>query len=130
MKYIIKESKINDLVINFLNQMYDVDKMNYHHPYDTFVENGEWVEGENSDLCDFYIGDYNENEGLFRWYGKGYWTGQNEIGDRRRNESPILSFMNDDEYDILQGMFGENWKPAFKMWFENNFNYPVKTVRS
>jgi len=132
MKFIIKESKLNKFVIDFLNNTVDLNELNYFHPYDTYKDdNGDYVEGENPNVIDFYYGDYNEDDIIFRWYDKGYWTGQNVMGDRRRNESPILTFMNDNIPDNLNGMFGDNgeWHEGLKEWFRTNFNHNIKTIR-
>ena len=116
MKFIIKESKLNKFVIDFLNNIIDLNELNYFHPYDTYEDDN---------------GDYNEDDIIFRWYDKGYWTGQSIMGDKRRNESPILTFMNDNIPDNLNGMFGDNgeWHEGFKEWFRTNFNHNIKTIR-
>lgn len=132
MKFIIKESKLDKFVIDFLNNTIDLNELNYFHPYDTYEDdNGDYVEGENPNVIDFYYGDYNEDDIIFRWYDKGYWTGQNVMGDRRRNESPILTFMDDAIPNNLNGMFGDNgeWHEGFKKWFRKNFNHDIKTIR-
>jgi hypothetical protein len=132
MKFIIKESKLNKFVIDFLNNIIDLNELNYFHPYDTYEDdNGDYVKGKNPNVIDFYYGDYNEDDVIFRLYDKGYWTGQSIMGDKRRNESPILTFMNDNIPDNLNGMFGDNgeWHEGFKEWFRTNFNHNIKTIR-
>jgi hypothetical protein len=114
--------------------MYDVDEINYQHPYDRFMENGEWVEGENPDLCYFYVGDYNEDDALFRWYGKDYFYSEEmqnqnkEMIDEWVEKSPMLEFDNDGKKEQLDNLFGDRWHQPFKDWFQDNFDLPVKTI--
>ncbi len=95
MKIIITESKLYQAVIDYLYETYDVD--NIHWTYAT----DDW--GNEIDGVLFYLGDFDDDENLFRWYDKGYWESDDMSNDDMSNQdkerfdkwiedSPILSF--------------------------------------
>jgi len=53
----------------------------------------------------------------------------NEIISRLVEESPILMIYSDDDYDTFENLFGNRWKPILAEWFEDNFGFPVKTIK-
>ena len=131
MKYIITESKLNETIKNYLNSVIPVEDINWTPSID---ENGN----EMDSAIEFYVGDYLDEEPLFRWYDKGYWD--NEMEDlsptqefdrkllkKYKNESPILEFEKSNISRSLNGYFGDVWKEPFKEWFYDNFGFIVKT---
>lgn len=85
MEYKIKEEKLNGLVVNFLESYFKNEEINYTHPYDNYEdEDGDEVEGENPNVIEYYIGDYDEDKLLFRLYLKGYWTGKSTTGQEKK----------------------------------------------
>jgi hypothetical protein len=131
MKYIITESKLNETIKNYLNSVFPVEDINWTPSID---ENGN----EMDSAIEFYVGDYLDEEPLFRWYDKGYWD--NEMEDlsptqefdrkllkKYKNESPILEFEKSNISRSLNGYFGDAWKEPFKEWFYDNFGFIVKT---
>ena len=133
MKYIIKESKLNETIKNYLNSVYPVDKMHWTPSLDDDLN-------EMDSAIEFYISDEDEDdtETVFRWYDKEYWNEQiDELSpsqeyDRKllkkyKNDSPILEFENINVSRSLNGYFGDSWKQPFKEWFYDNFGFIVKT---
>ena len=122
MKYIITESRLNDSIVKYFEKKYPVDKIHYTE--------GQDDDGNPDDSSyEFYFGDYDDNETIFRWYGKEYWVGDNEQILRRRIElSPIIYFEDSREATKLNKMFGEHWRPVFKKWFYENFGLDIKTI--
>ena len=119
MKYIITENKLNDIILNFINNYYNVDEI-HSNPYHD--EDGN----PTANSIEYYLGDYYvDYEEVFRLYNEGYWT---EPGDFRKKLSPILMIENGDFVSHLNSMFHDNWKPVFKEWFEENFGEKVKTI--
>ena len=53
---------------------------------------------------------------------------QFEIVKKQINQSPILEFDNSHLSSQLDGIFGDRWEEPFKIWFEDNFHFPVKTI--
>jgi hypothetical protein len=132
MKYIITESKLNETIKNYLNSVFPVDEMHWTPYIDDDLN-------EMDSAMVFYIGDYDEDETVFRWYDEGYWT--NEMEDlspgqefdrkllkKYKNDSPIIEFENSNISNSLNGYFGDAWKQPFKEWFKDNFNFEVNTI--
>jgi hypothetical protein len=125
MKYLITESQIDDLITKQLNTMFDVSNINSTHPYEYNDETGE--EYEDNERIEFYFGDFGDEETVFQWYGKGYW-GDNQNDYRGyKTKSPIVDI--EEPYQSnLNNLFGNKWYKPFKVWFEKNFEVPVKSI--
>jgi hypothetical protein len=127
MKYIITESKLEEIIVNYLNKMYDVNNINWKYPLENDEETDNWEEDPNKRY--FYKGDDEYDDRIFLWYDKEYWNV--ERSDNARNfyqKSPVLDFENANDLEILNGYFGDKWVPIFKKWFEDNFGVPVKSI--
>jgi hypothetical protein len=122
MKYIITESKLDRLIRKNLDQMFDVENINFTNPYYYDSETGE--EYEDPDRILFYLGDYEgEDEGCFYWHECDYFNPESLA----REICPMVSIEYD--YEIkLNGYFGDMWHEPFKNWFMKNFDLPVKTI--
>jgi len=124
MKYLIQESRLKSLIIDYLNSTFPVDEINWNNDYD---------EDGNDDYCaaSFYKGDYIDGETQFRWYDECYW---NRVTDEWRKKdlmdnSPILEFEDEIKLKALNGYFGDAWKPVFREWFMENFDYRVNKIK-
>jgi hypothetical protein len=122
MKYIITESKLEGTIINYLDELFDIQDLHWTHPYDYDDETGE--EGEDENRIEFYIGDYEgTDEGCFRYYFCDYFN----QGSPARDICPIISL--ESQYtETLNSYFGDMWQEPFKKWIKLNFDLPVKTV--
>ncbi|NBO23426.1 hypothetical protein EBU94_08845 [bacterium] len=122
MKFVITESRLEDTIMNYLDELFDIQNLNWTHPYEYNDETGE--EGEDENRIEFYIGDYEgEEEGCFRWYDCDYF---NE-GSPAQDICPTINIEN--EYvNVLNGYFGDLWQETFKKWIDLHFDLPVKTV--
>jgi hypothetical protein len=124
MKYIITESQIDSLITKQLDIMFDVENINWTHPYGTGDDD---YDHEDSERIEYYFGDYGDGDTIFYWYDKGYW-GQNPdnyIG--YTSKSPIVD-IEEPYHSNLNALFGDKWYKPFKVWFEFNFEVPVKSV--
>ena len=66
MKYIITESKLEESILYYINELFDVNEIHINNPLEYDDETGE--EWEDTNRLQFYIGDYNgEDEGCFFW---------------------------------------------------------------
>jgi hypothetical protein len=118
---LIKESKLENSIVDYLDEMFDVDNIHYTVPYEYNDETGE--EGDDNTRMEFYIGDYENDDTCFRWYSCDYFTPFSQA----REICPTVSL----EYkyeNILNGYFGNKWKEPFKKWFIHHFDLPVKTI--
>jgi hypothetical protein len=127
MKIIISEDRIYDLIMKHINTMFDVE--NIHWTYGTDEE------GDEVDYAMlFYMGDYGDDEDLFKWYGEDYFYSEEmryrnkEMIKKWKKDSPMLEFDNNGKKDQLDNLFGNKWHQPFKDWFQKNFNVPVKTI--
>lgn len=122
MNYIISEDRVNDLILKYIENTYPVDEINYTEYED---EDGN----PNDSAYVFYYGDWdNGDEVIFRWYGKNYFQGDDELSRLRVSQSPMLYFEDSREIDKLHSLFGNKWEPVFINWFYRNFNFRIKNV--
>jgi hypothetical protein len=114
-------------VLNYINSMYDINNIGWTYGIDDWGNEVDYA-------MSFYTGDFDEDEGLFKWYGEDYWTSDDSEGwgeEYRKDllsKSPLLAFDDERDYDNLQGLFGNRWQPIFIEWFEYNFKVPVKKI--
>ena len=121
MRYIITESRIEEAVTDYLDELFDIENLNWSHPYYYHDETGE--EGEQEDRIEFYIGDYSDLDTCFKWYDCDYFT----EGSYGRKICPMVSI--EPEYiRVLNGYFGNLWHEPFKQWFSLHFDLPVKAI--
>ena len=101
MKYIITESKFDQIIINYFNELFDVDNINYTNPTEYDDETGENYDDDT--MVEFYIGDYEDGDNdIFKWYDCEYFY---EYSDPR-NRCPLVVI--DHPYDdTLTGYFGD-----------------------
>ena len=126
MKYIIKESKLNSAIYEYIDQL-------FHNGYNIRMEAAE---DEDGDPIEYAYDFIQENGGfgfLFTWTGKEYYEKEgNEnvtsFGKRWIDYAPVVEISEDEIIDQLKGMFGDMWVPIFKKWFTDTFSLPVKTV--
>ena len=124
MKILITENRLHNLILNYIEDAYPVDDINYTEGYDDLgnPDDSSYV---------FYFGDYDDEDGeiIFRWYGENYWDGDDtELLRLRIEQSPMLHFEDSRDSEKLDSLFGDNWKPIFKEWFEKNFDLNIKTI--
>ena len=124
MKLIITENRLHNLILNYIEDAYPIDDINYTEGYDDLgnPDDSSYV---------FYFGDYDDEYGetIFRWYGENYWDGDDtELLRLRIEQSPMLHFEDSRDSEKLDSLFGNNWKPIFKEWFEKYFDLNIKTI--
>jgi hypothetical protein len=116
MKYIITESKLETAITEYINELFPIDNIHSTNPPDVYGN-----EDENRIL--FYIGDYDDDDNIFRWYDCEYFYPESGSQDI----CPIVSL--EVRYKrSLNSLFDNLWKEPFKKWFTENFDLPVKTI--
>ena len=122
MKYLITESKLEGTIMNYLDELFDIQDLHWTHPYEYDDETGE--EGDDENRIEFYIGDYEgTDEGCFRYYFCDYFLSYSSA----RDLCPIISL--ESQYtETLNSYFGDMWQEPFKKWIKLNFDLSVKTV--
>ena len=67
MKYLITESKLEESILYYIDELFDITDINWTNPPEYDEETGEEWDDDNRVV--FYIGDYEgEDEGCFYWY--------------------------------------------------------------
>jgi len=127
MKIIITEDRVYDLILKYINSMFDVDNIHWIYGSDDWGNDVDYA-------ISFYKGNFSDDENLFRWYGKDYFYSEEmqnqnkEMIDEWVEKSPMLEFDNDGKKEQLDNLFGDRWHQPFKDWFQDNFDLPVKTI--
>jgi hypothetical protein len=127
MKFIISEDKIYDLIMKHINSMFDIHNIHWINGTDDYGNDVDYA-------ISFYLGDYDDNENLFRWYGEDYFYSEEmqnhskEMIDEWAEKSPMLEFDNNGKKEQLDNFFGDRWHQPFKDWFLKNFDLPIKTI--
>lgn len=122
MKYLITESRLEEIIIKYLYSIFPVDEMSWHHPEEYNPEKDQ--EEEDLNRVAFYIGRSLLEDAAFRWYNCEYFNPDSYA----QEICPTVSI--EGEYsDQLNGYFGDTWIEPFKKWFTLNFELPVKTVQ-
>jgi hypothetical protein len=112
MKIIITENQLNDNIIKFLDDYYDVSEIENINLQDEDANDEE-------NLL-FYTGPLGAYHTIGSYFVEGLFV-QNE------SDYPIF-ILNTTTKNIFDGMFGDLWETPFKIWFKNNFGLNIKTV--
>ena len=130
MKYLITESKLDDVIYNYIDEMFAAENgsTKIHKLESINREDGGIIEN----LYDIVNDDYYGNEGdyLFTWVGKKYYENHDDqsFGGRFVEEAPIVEINDGDKVRNLDSYFGNLWRPVFIKWFEDKVNLPIKTL--
>ena len=123
MKYIITESRLESAIMEYLNKVFPSDNVYFTNPTEYDYETGENYDDDTR--VEFYLGDYENEDTIFRWYDCEYFYENSDPRER----CPMVTV--EHPYDnTLDGFFGNRWEEPFKKWFTENFDLPVKTVES
>ena len=122
MKYIITESRLEENILHYINELFDVNDINWTNPIEDDDETGEEWEDDNRVV--FYVGDYEgEDGGCFYWYACDYFNPNSPASKNCPMVSVELEYKKQ-----LDGYFGDLWHKPFKKWFKEHFELPVKTI--
>ena len=126
MKYIIKESKLNSAIYEYIDNL-------FHNGYEIKMEVAEDEDGDPIEYAYDFVQDNGSYGFLFTWTGKEYYETEGRenvtsFGKKWIDYAPVIEIAEDEIINQLKGMFGEMWVPIFKQWFTDTFSLPVKTV--
>jgi hypothetical protein len=132
MKVIITESKLDDVIYNYIDELFTAENGNNEiHKLESLSASDELnkpIEG----AYEFVNDDYYEHdqEYLFTWTGKKYYENHahQSFGARLIDEAPIVEINDDNKVRNLDSYFGNLWRPVFIKWFQDKVNLPIKTL--
>jgi hypothetical protein len=77
----------------------------------------------------FYDFEDRKKRTIFRYFKKCHWdVNTTNIFLKEYNDSPILVFVDNSPYNLLNSYFEDLWVPVFKEWFQDMYNLEVKTI--
>jgi len=120
-KYGINETKLDNTITDYLDELFDIDNIHHTVPYEYNDETGE--EGDDDTRMEFYIGDYENDDTCFRWYDCDYFSPNSPAKDICPTVHVEYEYEN-----TLNGYFGDMWKKPFRKWFIYHFELPCKTI--
>lgn len=118
-KYLISEAKLDNLITNYIDELFPMDKLHWTHPEE--FDYDEMESYENPNVVEYYFGDYNEDDNCFRWYSCDY------FGPAAQSVCPLV-VLEPQYVNTLNGYFNNKWETPFKRWFIEKFNLPVKSI--
>lgn len=118
-KYLISEAKLDNLITNYIDELFPMDKLHWTHPEE--YDSDEMETFEDTSRIEFYFGDYGDDETCFRWYSWDY------FGPTAQSVCPLVVV--ETYYSRqLDSLFNDRWHESFKRWFTEKFNLPVKSI--
>ena len=130
MKYLITESKLDDVIYNYIDELFAAENGTTEiHKLESINQDGENIE----DVYDIVNDDYYDDNGgdyLFTWSGKKYYENHahQSFGRRLVDEAPIVEINDGGKVRNLDSYFGNLWKPVFIKWFKDKVNLPIKKL--
>jgi hypothetical protein len=121
MRYVITESKLEQVIIDYLNEIFPIDDIHYLNADAYDVDSSEVYDDETR--VEFYLGDYSEEMTIFWWYDCKYFYPDSPA--QTICPTVVIEHPYDDR---LIAYFNDKWEEPFKKWFTENFDLPVKTV--
>jgi hypothetical protein len=119
MKYIITESKLENFITKYIEDLFPIDEINWVNP--RMYDPEEETVYDDPNLIEYYIGDFIDDGVCFRWYGCEY------FGSNAQSVCPFVTL--ELEYERqLNSLFNDRWKEVFKKWFNKNFDVVAKYV--
>jgi hypothetical protein len=120
MNYIVGNQQIENAIIKYIESVFNIENINWMHE---LVIDDEMNEYESENAILFYLGDFSDDETIFRWYGSGYWD-EGHGAEKWKKYSPLiqLELRYEKEFDSL---FSNYWHKPFKRWFNENFDFEV-----
>jgi len=132
MKVIITESKLDEVIYNYIDELFAAENgsTEIHKLESINNEEGGNIENAYDIVNDDYYDDDNDGDYLFSWSGKEYYENHphQSFGARLVDEAPIVEINDGDKVRNLDSYFGNLWRPVFVKWFQDKVNLPIKTL--
>lgn len=118
-KYLISETKLDNLITNYIEGLFPIENINWTHPEE--YDSDEMETFEDPNRIEYYFGDYGDDETCFRWYSCDY------FGPAAQSVCPLVTIETYYQKQ-LNSLFNDRWEDPFKRWFTEKFNLPVKSI--
>ena len=134
MKYLITESKLEQGIYDYLDELFSAENGNTEiHKLKSIDEDGNEIDGAYDFVNDDYY-DGDNQDYLFSWTDNEYYESltpnyitQAEL-ETLIKKTPNVEMHDKNKVMSLNSIFGEMWKPIFNKWFQDKVNLPVKTL--
>ena len=134
MKYLITESKLEQGIYDYMDELFSSENGNTEiHRLNTIDEDGKDMVGSYDFVNDDYY-DGDNQDYLFSWTDNEYYElltpnyiTQAEL-ETLIKKTPNVEMHDKNKVMTLNSIFGEMWKPIFNKWFQDKVNLPVKTL--
>jgi hypothetical protein len=127
MKVIITENKVFDAIYKYFDKTFDPNEIDWVYGSDV-NDDGDFDDNEN--FLIFFKGEWEgeeDSDSVFHYFDVDYYDANDPSHKPFRDEAPILDVIG--EYaEHLDTMFDNHWHEPMKIWFQDNFNLPVKTI--
>lgn len=109
MKYIITESRLGEVIVDFLDSNLT--------PFEGWNPEGyiEELKDGSGELFLFWDDDDTDDHMYY-------------LGKSSKKKGRV--FLPDETYNYLTDLFGKYWKPVFIKWFEENAKLPIRSVEN
>jgi hypothetical protein len=122
MKYILTESKLDDIVKRYLDFNYNLKEIHFTHT--EFNQEGDYV-GEIEDTGEYYFGDYGDDDIFARKYGYEYFNPRK--GEPEDYPKLVLETQYDRELDEMFS-YRDLWEKPFIEWFNEKTGDNIKSL--
>ena len=124
MKYIIKESKLKDIIFKYLDDSFDLENL-YWEEEDFF----DWDSG--NEIEAIYFGDAEEMNDMGVSPVIEYFKYPSNVEGWSEDDLqylPSFRFVNDNVNKMLKHMFGSSYEPIAMEWFKERTGLDVKNI--
>jgi hypothetical protein len=122
MKYILKESKLDNIVKRYLDFNYNLKEIHFTHT--EFNQEGDYV-GEIEDTGEYYFGDYGDDDIFARKYGYEYFNPRKGEPE----DFPKLDLEIHVENDMNTTFNHKHiWEKPFIEWFNEKTGDNIKSL--
>ena len=133
MKYLITESKLEQVIYDYIDKLFAAENGKTEiHKLNSLGEDDDEID----DAYDFVNDDYYDGDNqdyLFSWTGREYYDNEKRKNYQSKgikfiDLAPIVEIHDENKIRTLNLIFNEMWKPIFNKWFQDKVNLPVKTL--
>ena len=130
MKVLITENKLTNSIYNYIDETFNPNDMDWVYGLGVDDDGYVDIDKENENFLIFFNGEWEgeeDSDSVFHYFNVDFYDKNDPSHKPFRDKTPILEVLGDygRHLDI---MFDNHWHEPMKIWFQDNFNLPVKTL--